>query len=467
MAVRQPIRSAIRSAAALPGPHAQPVLGNAFNFDVKAVFAHSPLQRVANYERYGDIWRLSIFGNQMVFVRDLEAIREVVTSSSFSTADVVTKPLSYHFPHNVVAAEGEDWARMRKVLGRAMQNYKLQPLVESMVETCGQGFGNSPDGSTVDVHDLCSKITFDAFHKFAYNVDFNAVGGENLDILQHARTFSSGFSKRIRMPLSFLWSLPLAENRRMDAAVEEMKVKGREVIADRRAAMSRGEPAVGVFEHVIEACTKEGEEAKMSEAELVDMVAGLLFAAFDTTSSSAAMSLNHLACNPEVQEELHQSLKGINLAELSPKEMGQLPMLNAVLNESNRLTPAAPSFLRTAVEDVELGGFHVEKGSTIHVDWSSAALKKENWTGPSTSDFAVFNPHRWLDTKPSKLAFLPFGFGPRMCAGRQLATLELQMIIAYAAQNFRLEADSTRPMEYDIKLVFGPKDGAWMAVHRR
>jgi len=49
-----------------------------------------------------------------------------------------------------------------------------------------------------------------------------------------------------------------------------------------------------------------------------------------------------------------------------------------------------------------------------------------------------FIPERWLEDKSMSIsaknahpfAFMPFGFGPRMCIGRRLAELEMRVVLA-------------------------------------
>ena len=54
-----------------------------------------------------------------------------------------------------------------------------------------------------------------------------------------------------------------------------------------------------------------------------------------------------------------------------------------------------------------------------------------------------FIPERWLreNNRPHANAFasIPFGFGVRMCLGRRLAELELQILLIKILQNFKLE----------------------------
>jgi AcrR family transcriptional regulator len=62
-------------------------------------------------------------------------------------------------------------------------------------------------------------------------------------------------------------------------------------------------------------------------------------------------------------------------------------------------------------------------------------------------DPGVFAPERWLspsaphpeDASP----FLPFGGGPRFCPGRNLALMEMTMVVAMVCHHFVLEADTS------------------------
>mmetsp|Transcript_50881 Transcript_50881/g.134093 ORF Transcript_50881/g.134093 Transcript_50881/m.134093 type:complete len:283 (+) Transcript_50881:13-861(+) len=274
---RQALRSAARRIATIPGPRTQPVVGNFFNFDVEALFNKSPIHRLPAYDRFGDIWQVSIFGHTLVFVRDVDLIKEVVTSPAFGVADIVSTPLAYHFPQTMFSAGPEDWARMRKVIARAMQNYKLDPLVPSMIDICERSFAGVPDGSIANLQDHTCRITFDAFHRFAYNVDFNSVQGGGAEVLEAALTYGRGLGHRIRLPVEFLWSLPLPANKAIDAAAEALKAQARSLCVERQAALSRGEEPVGVFEHVLAAGAGEDSDGKLMEGEVIDNIASFFF----------------------------------------------------------------------------------------------------------------------------------------------------------------------------------------------
>ena len=56
------------------------------------------------------------------------------------------------------------------------------------------------------------------------------------------------------------------------------------------------------------------------------------------------------------------------------------------------------------------------------------------------SDAAEFRPDRWdTVTERQKLGFIPFSHGPRACVGRNVAEMELFLIIATVVKNFDFE----------------------------
>ena len=59
-----------------------------------------------------------------------------------------------------------------------------------------------------------------------------------------------------------------------------------------------------------------------------------------------------------------------------------------------------------------------------------------------------FRPERWLDGLEKRLprmAYLPFGGGPRVCIGNHFAMLEAVMLLATLAQRIRLVSTGPRP----------------------
>jgi cytochrome P450 len=56
----------------------------------------------------------------------------------------------------------------------------------------------------------------------------------------------------------------------------------------------------------------------------------------------------------------------------------------------------------------------------------------------------VFDPRRFLTAlPPERLAYLPFGVGPRVCIGAQFALVEATLSLVRLMTSFRVELRST------------------------
>eukprot|EP00040_Diaphanoeca_grandis_P042737 m.7993 g.7993 ORF g.7993 m.7993 type:complete len:95 (+) comp6396_c0_seq1:961-1245(+) len=61
----------------------------------------------------------------------------------------------------------------------------------------------------------------------------------------------------------------------------------------------------------------------------------------------------------------------------------------------------------------------------------------------NAQDLDEFKPERWENFKPNPLTYLPFGFGRRLCPGKNIAMTNIATIITYLVQNYRIEETDT------------------------
>lgn len=80
-------------------------------------------------------------------------------------------------------------------------------------------------------------------------------------------------------------------------------------------------------------------------------IPAFLAAGHETTSTSMVWSLYALTQHKSVQDKLRQELLSVPTESLTMEELNSLPYLDAVVRESLRMYPAAPSAVRVAVKD--------------------------------------------------------------------------------------------------------------------
>ncbi|XP_012280631.1 probable cytochrome P450 301a1, mitochondrial [Orussus abietinus] len=177
------------------------------------------------------------------------------------------------------------------------------------------------------------------------------------------------------------------------------------------------------------------------------MVMDMLLAGIDTTSNMAGILLYHMATNPEVQEKLRDEICTVLPEKSSPvtfKALTETTYLKACLKESLRIMPIAIGSLRTMQNDVVIGGCQIPKGVDVLACHSTLSRDERYFPNPE-----MFIPERWLRDNASGLsaktahpfAYMPFGFGPRMCIGRRFAELEIETLAMKVIRNFKLEWD--------------------------
>lgn len=112
--------------------------------------------------------------------------------------------------------------------------------------------------------------------------------------------------------------------------------------------------------------------------------------------------------------------------------MANMPYLRAVIKEAIRLRPVAIGTARRTTKNLVLSSYAIPEGSDLVLSQMLSSTDEE-YFGRSQD----FVPERFIkDQKDSCLkgddpfAFLPFGFGSRMCIGRRFAELEMETLIS-------------------------------------
>ena len=80
-----------------------------------------------------------------------------------------------------------------------------------------------------------------------------------------------------------------------------------------------------------------------------------------------------------------------------------------------------------------------------------------------------FRPERWHESQPTlpKFAYFPFSAGSRMCIGESFAWMELILLVATIAQQFRLRLVPGHPVVPQPLVTLRAKHGMRMTVEKR
>ncbi|KAH9990628.1 high nitrogen upregulated cytochrome P450 monooxygenase 2 [Russula compacta] len=185
-----------------------------------------------------------------------------------------------------------------------------------------------------------------------------------------------------------------------------------------------------------------------------------IVAGSDTTSTTLTALFYHLILNPTALERLRNEVEKEFPCGEEPSDatkLGQMPWLNACINEAMRLHPAVPSgsqrtVLRGAGPKV-LGNHVIPEQTQLFLHTHSIHRDARNFSMPHR-----FLPERWIASEAKKASslgitthnpatFIPFSYGPRACVGKNLALMEMRFVVSHLVQRYEFRAASG----YNIK----------------
>jgi cytochrome P450 len=192
----------------------------------------------------------------------------------------------------------------------------------------------------------------------------------------------------------------------------------------------------------------------MSDQQLRDEVITIFAAGHETTANALAWTFVLLSEHPAVARRLRAELD-LTLAGRNPTvdDLPRLPYAACVVKEALRLYPPAWILSRNVVADDHLCGYHVPAGSVVLMSPYVVQRQERWWPNPSGFDpdrFAVEVPER------PKLAWFPFGAGPRLCIGNGFAMMEAQLILATVAQRWEIDLVPGAPIRPAPLLTLRP-----------
>ncbi|KAJ3540627.1 hypothetical protein NM208_g2693 [Fusarium decemcellulare] len=233
--------------------------------------------------------------------------------------------------------------------------------------------------------------------------------------------------------------LPFEANRSYVDANAQVRRILREHIRQRRGEYRQGKiKGEKASRDLLTLMIEESQDA-WSEEEMLGYLLNFMSAGHETTAGALTWALYVLTLQPDIQKRVREEVQ-TNITSLFPtqSEIENLPYMNNFLSEVLRFYPPAPNFYRQAVEDVEIEGVKIPKGTLVMIAPAAPHFNPLIWG--STAD--EFNPDRW-DSLPSPArdphVSLAFSSGPRVCIGKQFALLEMKVIMAELIRNFEFE----------------------------
>ena len=402
-----------------------------------------------------------------LMVNNPEGAKRVLLDNvaNYPKTDLEKRFFSMIFGNGLLSSDGEVWRTHRRTMAPAFDPRSVASYAPSMAATAqafAQRWRNLPDGHVIDVAEDMLKVTLQIIAGTMFSTDTDEIIDEVATTLHSAGLIRPSLAEFL--PVVGEYFLREHEKKiaksfaRLDGLVERF-------ISEREAQMQAGGAPNDLLGRLIAAKDAETGVA-MTPREVRDQMLTIFLAGHETTATALTWAWYVLAERPAEAAKLHAELDAV-LQGRPPTfdDVPRLPYARAVIDEVLRLYPAAPMLsARQAVADDVVAGRKIKAGDLISVSPWVLNRHRDLWDDPE-----AFNPDRFLsgNTERPRFAYIPFGAGPRICIGMQLALTEAVMLLATLAQAFRLERADSQPVRLRHQITLRPEGGLNMRVFRR
>ncbi len=469
------VQAPLRSYEDLPGPPGIPWIGNLFQIRFDAF--HSTLEHWA--DEYGPLYRFRVGPRRLAVISDADVIKRMHRErpDMFRRTRSVEACTEEMRLKGVFSSEGEDWRRQRKIVAMALNTAHLKPFYPTLHTIVGRLQRRweraADEGTSVDLCRDLMRFTVDVTTQLAFGIDFNTLETDGPVIQQNLDKIFPILNWRVNAPFAYWRYLRLPRDRELDRALVNVQTQVEEIIAGVRQRMkddpSLYESPTNFLEAMIAA--KEAEGMEFSDADIFGNVCTLLLAGEDTTANTIAWTVNYFLQYPQHFSRARREVDDVIAPAAVPvdiEQAGSFPFIEAFYNEAMRLKPVAPLNAMEPLEDVEMLGHVIPRGTVVMMLNRRIATRDENF-----GHAASFDPERWLKDEQTRgcphdtSTFLPFGTGPRFCPGRNLALLQIRTVLAMLCRNFDVElANGDREVAEKLAFTMMPTNLV-VRMHRR
>jgi cytochrome P450 len=392
-------------------------------------------------QEHGDFTYVPVGWVNLYFVNRPELIREVLSTKvkSFRKLGRQMRSLRKIEGDGLVASDGETWARHRPVVQGSFHARHFRRYADIIVEYTRRRLEGWVPGSSFDMATEMNELALEIIAKLVFDVD---VSGEAARLRDAVHVFRNDMQREVSGPVVLPDWLPLPSKVRQRRAVRIVDDLSWKQIRERRAG---GVEKSDILAQMLAAATAVHPGSPVSDAEIRDEAATLFVAGHDTTSAALAWFWYLLSQYPEVERRVVAEVDAVlGDRPATNEDVPRLRYLEMVIRESMRLYPVAGFlFGREAIEDVELGGYTLPRGSWVFIAPYIVHRDDRLFPNPEVFDPERFAPGRIDEIAP--YAFIPFGGGPRICIGNSLAMTQIALLTATVLQRFHVALDQGQP----------------------
>ncbi|KAK8521280.1 hypothetical protein V6N13_077400 [Hibiscus sabdariffa] len=421
---------------------------------------------------YGKLFIYWLGTEPFLYVAEPEFLRKMsseVLGKNWGKPKVFKNDREPMFGLGLVMVEGDDWVRHRHVITPAFSPSNLKAMASLMVEPAKKMIDKwvtliDSDKPEIDVEREITTMAGEIIASMSFGLSYQN-GSRVFEKLRAMQITLFNSNRYVGVPFS-KWMCPkkTLEAKRLGKEIDQLLLS---IIDARKSCWDGSSPQKDLLGLLMDGSHVDGRAGKsLTTRELVDECKTFFFGGHETTALALTWTLLLLAMYPNWQNQLRDEVRQlIGDGEIDFAKLTDLKKMEWVMKEVLRLYSPAPNAQRQAREDIQVDDLVIPNGTNIWIDVVAMHHDPTIW-GDDVNDF---RPDRFKDDFlyggcKHKMGFLPFGFGGRMCVGRNLTMMEYKVVLTLMLTRFSFSLSPSYRHSPSILLSLRPKYGLPLLV---
>lgn len=374
---------------------------------------------------------------------------------------------------SIFTVDGDEWKFHRRIMAGLFSQRALRGPMTAAIHKHLRAFeqllgDHAVSKQPIDLFRGLHGFTLGAFVEIALGIDTRKLPNQQCHDFNEAFDFAQHrIAVRFFVPKWF-WHLQrwlnVGEERRQSQSLKIIDGLVLRLINESMAKpRGEGKDLVSlILNHI------DSEKHTIEASTVRDMIVTALVAGRDTTADTMSWFFHLVSTHVDVQDRIRAELREklpqlFSDPEFMPNmdNIQQLPYLEATIREVLRLYPPAAYLIRQCAEDTVLDdGTFVPKGWMVGLTLFTIARRKDVWG----EDAAEFKPERYLNVDKPRI--MAFHVGPRTCVGRDLAMLQMRIVISTVIARFKFTEQPGIEVTYMPSATLPMKNPLLMNIER-
>lgn len=394
-----------------PGTMGLPIIGET----LQLIFEKNFLER--RYKQHGSIFKTHIFGKPYVFMIGSEAAEFVLASHAdcFTWQGGWNQPFEFLFDKSLLVQDGKEHNRNRKLMMPALHGTALISYFKTIENLTKTYIKTWEKEGKVFLHKEFKKLTFNIGSQVFLGVDTK----------EDTENYSNLFTTLAKGWSWFKFPNALVARKQILNFINQV------------TQQRQLNPTTDVLSLLLQSTDENGDH--LSTEEICVQAMTVLFAGHETTTIMLCWVCLELFWRQDILARAREEqYKLAEQGELSMAQLNQMPYLDQILQEVERLRPPVPLGFRRVNKSFEFNGYYVPAGWKLQYSIFLTHQSEQIYTEPERFDPDRFSMER-QESKKKPYSLIGFGGGSRICIGIAFAKLEMKIIMSYLLRNYTWE----------------------------